>query len=80
MTRDEIVSTLAPVAKRILQIDAFTPETAMETTTSWTSLKHVQLLSAIEKAFSIRIGDADAFRLRSGERILAYLERSLAAK
>ena len=73
MTSQEIYSDLAPIAERVLQIPRFDETTSMYTAPAWDSLKHVQLLSAVERKFGIEISADEAFKLTSAERLVRYL-------
>ena len=77
MTSQEIYSALAPIAEQVLQIPKFDETTSMYTAPVWDSLKHVQLLSAIEKKFDIEINADEAFKLTSAERLVRYLQGAI---
>jgi len=77
MTSQEIYSALAPIAEQVLQIPKFDETTSMYTAPVWDSLKHVQLLSAIEKKFDIEISADEAFKLTSAERLVRYLQGAI---
>ena len=80
MTKLEVLSRLSPLVEQVLEISKFTCETSMDNTGSWTSLRHVRLLSAVERAFGIQIADTEAYRLTSGERLVAYVQQSCSAE
>ena len=77
MTSQEIYATLAPIAQQVLQIPRFDETTSMYTAPMWDSLKHVQLLSAVERKFDIEISADEAFKLTSAERLVRYLQGAL---
>ena len=77
MTLQELYTAVAPVAERVLQISRFDDSVNMTSTPSWDSLKHVQLLSAIEKKFGIEISADEAFKLTSAEKLVRYLHMAL---
>ena len=73
MTLPEIYEAISPVAEETLQIPHFDSTVRMTSTPSWDSLKHVQLLSAIERKLGIEIGAEDAFKLTSADRLVKYV-------
>ena len=77
MTLQEVYTAVAPVAERVLQIPRFDDTVNMTSTPSWDSLKHVQLLSALEKKFGIEISADEAFKLTSAEKLVRYLHTAL---
>jgi len=80
MTIQELYSAVSQVAEQVLQIPKFDDSTNMISTPAWDSLKHVQLLSAIETEFGIEISGDDAFRLTSADRLIQYLHEKLQAE
>jgi len=80
MTIQELYSAVSQVAEQVLQIPKFDDSTNMISTPAWDSLKHVQLLSAIEREFGIEISGDDAFRLTSADRLIQYLHEKLQAE
>ena len=77
MTLDEVYAALSPVAEQVLQIPKFDHTLTMVATPSWDSLKHIQLLSAMEREFGIEIGGDDAFRLTSADKLVRYVHTKL---
>lgn len=77
MTLQELYAAIAPVAQRVLQIPRFDNTVSMTSTPSWDSLRHVQLLSAVEQKFGIEISGDDAFKLTSAEKLVRYLHTTL---
>ena len=77
MTLEEVYAAVSPVAEQILQIPSFDHTLTMMGTPSWDSLRHIQLLSAIEREFGIEIGADDAFRLTSADKLVRYVRARL---
>jgi acyl carrier protein len=77
MTVQELYSVVSPLAEQVLQIAKFDETTNMISTPAWDSLRHIQLLSAVERRFGIEIDGDDAFRLTSAERLIEYLHNRL---
>lgn len=77
MTVQELYSAVSPLAEQVLQIPKFDETTDMISTSAWDSLRHIQLLSAVERKFGIEIEADDAFRLTSAERLIQYLHTKL---
>lgn len=77
MTFQELYEAVAPLAEQVLQIPQFDSSVNMTSTPSWDSLKHVQLLSAIEKKFGIEISAEQAFKLTSADKLVRYLHGTL---
>ena len=77
MTSQELYAAISPLAEKVLQIPQFDCTVNMTSTPSWDSLKHVQLLSAIERKFGIEISGDDAFKLTSAEKLVRYLHNTL---
>lgn len=73
MTRDDIEKRLAPLFVSVLEIQSFSPAIAMNTTPEWDSLKHLELLAALERTFGIQIQFEHAIRLVSVEAIIEAL-------
>lgn len=77
MTIQELYSVVSPLAEQVLQIPKFDESTNMISTPAWDSLKHIQLLSAVERRFGIEIDGDDAFRLTSADKLVEYLHGRL---
>jgi acyl carrier protein len=45
--------------------EAFSAESTPQTVTGWDSLKHIELVMAVEQAFKVRFGAAELATLRS---------------
>ena len=57
-----------------LRLEEVTDETGTATTAAWTSLRHVQLVVAIEKFYGVRLAPREARSVRS----VAHVKRVLA--
>ena len=77
MTLQEIYPAVSVVAEEVLQIAKFDESQTMMATPSWDSLRHIQLLSAIERRFGIEIAGDDAFRLTSADKLVRYIHARL---
>jgi acyl carrier protein len=73
MTREEVSAAVSLLAEQVLQIPTCDHTLTMMSTPSWDSLRHIQLLSAIEREFGIEIGADDAFRLTSADKLVRYV-------
>jgi acyl carrier protein len=73
----ELYAVVSPVAEQVLQIPRFDSTLTMMSTPSWDSLRHVQLLGAIERKFGIEIAGEDAFKLTSADKLVSYLHARL---
>jgi acyl carrier protein len=80
MTVQELYAEVSPIAVEVLQIPHFDSSVTMNSTPEWDSLSHVQLLSAIERKFTIEISADEAFKLTSAEKLVRYLHDTLKAK
>jgi len=58
-----------------LRIEEVTDETGTATTAEWTSMRHLQLVVAIEKSYGVRLDPREARSVRS----VAAVKRVLAA-
>lgn len=77
MTVQELYSVVSPLAEQVLHIPKFDDATDMISTHSWDSLRHIQLLGAIERKFGIEISGDDSFRLTSANKLIQYLHAKL---
>lgn len=80
MTVQELYAEVSPIALEVLQIPHFDSSVTMTSTPEWDSLSHVQLLSAIERKFSIEISADEAFKLTSADKLVRYLHETLKGK
>ncbi|MGA5442874.1 phosphopantetheine-binding protein [Streptomyces griseoincarnatus] len=78
LTEPADLSGLAGLVAEVLEIPAseVTEETGTATTAAWTSLRHVQIVSCVERAYGIRLTAREARRCRS----VGALRAALAAK
>jgi ribulose-bisphosphate carboxylase large chain len=74
LTVQELYAAVGPLAEQVLQIPRFDATTTMSSTPAWDSLKHIQLLGAIERKFGIEISADDSFKLCSADRLIQYLQ------
>ncbi len=74
LTIQELYAAVGPLAEQVLQIPRFDATTTMTSTPAWDSLKHIQLLGAIERKFGIEISADDSFKLCSADRLIQYLQ------
>jgi acyl carrier protein len=77
MTVEALYAVVSPLAEQVLHIPKFDNETSMVSTTSWDSLRHIQLLGAVERKFGIEISGDDSFRLTSADKLIQYLHTRL---
>ena len=80
MTEHELYVQIGQIAAEILQVPQFDSSVNMMSTPEWDSLNHVQLLSAIEKKFSVEITPDEAFKLTSADRLVRYVHGILGEK
>jgi ribulose-bisphosphate carboxylase large chain len=77
MTVEELFALVSPLAEQVLHIPQFDSATNMTSTPSWDSLRHIQLLGAVERKFAIEISGDDSFRLTSADKLVQYLHARL---
>jgi acyl carrier protein len=77
MTLQEVYAAVSPLAEQVLQIPKFDGTLTMLSTPSWDSLRHIQLLSAMERKVGIEIGGDDAFKLTSADKLVRYVHARL---
>lgn len=73
-----IKEKLKTVFVEILELKDFNENLDMENTPEWDSLKHLQLLVAIEKAFQLEIDFQESIKMTSFSRIVGILQTMLA--
>lgn len=66
---------LSIIFSEVLGIAHFSPGIEMEQVAEWDSLKHIQLLAAIEESFGIEIQFEDAITMISGAAIVSKIEQ-----
>lgn len=73
--------TLKQVMATVLQVDAASigPDASMDTIKSWDSLKHMNLVLAVEEEFGVSIPDEDAANITSYPLIVLTLRELLGA-
>ena len=77
MTIEQIYVAVSPIAQKVLRTSNFDSTFSMVATPAWDSLRHIQLLSAIEKEFGFEIDGQDAFKLTSAEKLVQYVHSRL---
>lgn len=70
MVEKQIKSKLSKVFKDILNVTKFDLGLSMDDVQQWDSLKHIQLLSAVEEAFGIELLFEDAIEMISAKSII----------
>jgi len=75
---DQINKQLEKIAKEVFQSKKITLESTMDQIPEWDSLKHIQLIIAIEEEFNITIDFSDTLDMTSmptiREKILKYIK------
>lgn len=77
MTYKQIEHKLAGIFKNALEIDEFHNKLSMENTPEWDSLKHLQLLVAIERNFEIEMAFEDMVWMTTVPAIVQILRKYL---
>lgn len=74
--------TLKQVMATLLNVDAaaISPDASMDTIASWDSLRHMNLVLALEEEFKVSIPDEDAGNITSYKLIKLVLEDLLKGK
>ena len=80
MNNVEILKELIKIFKRILEIQHFSLKSSMENIPEWDSLKHIQLISAIEDNFEIEIDFEDVINMTSIPTIVNIVRNYLEKK
>lgn len=80
MTVEELFAAVAPLAEQVLQIPKFDEMTTMLSTPAWDSLRHIQLLGAIERKFGIEISADASFKLCSADKLIHYVHARIQEK
>ncbi len=75
-------NTLKEVMATVLSIaaDSITEDTSMDTVEAWDSIKHMNLVLAIEEEFGVSIPDEDAANITSYSLIRLVLNEQLKGK
>ncbi|KKP36910.1 MAG: hypothetical protein UR27_C0011G0015 [Candidatus Peregrinibacteria bacterium GW2011_GWA2_33_10] len=69
MTNKQISEKLQKIFFELLEIKNLPPDLSMQNTPEWDSLKHLQLLTEIEKTFNIEIDFRDSLKMTSVKEI-----------
>lgn len=77
MTEKQILDKLAVIFKDALEINYFNPEISMENTPEWDSLRHIQLLVAVEKGFDVEITFEDTLDMTTVSGVVHILKKYL---
>ena len=78
MNDKQVVEILSGVFNETLGIDEFDLSISMDKIQKWDSLKHIQLISSIERAFGIEIQFEDTIEMISGQSILNNIKKYIA--
>ena len=78
MNDKQLVEILSGVFNETLGIEEFDLSISMDKIQKWDSLKHIQLLSSIERAFGIEIQFEDTIEMISGQSILNNIKKYIA--
>ena len=77
LSSDQIAEQLAPVFCGIIEVPSFSMELEMSAVDTWDSLRHIQLMAAIEELFGIEIGFEDAVEMISVRQIIVIIGKYL---
>ena len=80
MNDEHIISTLSEVFNKTLGVNKFELSITMDEVQEWDSLKHIQLLVAIEDAFSIKIPFEAAIEMISVESIIIEIKKYIVSQ
>ena len=73
----ELDEKLVKILKEIFKTNEINSEATMEQIPAWDSMKHFQMVTAVEKEFNIEINISDTFEMASipaiKDKILKYL-------
>jgi len=78
MNDKQLVGILSGIFNETLGIDEFDLSISMDKIQKWDSLKHIQLISSIERAFGIEIQFEDTIEMISGQSILNNIKKYIA--
>ena len=70
---DALTQQVVQIAKKVLNDPTIDEKSTVGKPSSWNSLKHVQLITSIEKEFQIKVGGAKLAQLISIAAILDFL-------
>ena len=77
MNDEHINRKLSKIFNDILSVKEFKLSLTMDKIEEWDSLKHIQLLLAIDDAFGIEIQFEDAIEMISGKSILKKIKKHI---
>ena len=75
MTLKEVMATVLGIS-----VDSINDETNMDTVASWDSIRHMDLVLAIEEEFGVSVPDEDAANITSYPLIKLVLDEALKGK
>ena len=75
MTDEQIIEKMSDIFSKTFSINKFTLSVTMDEVPEWDSLKHIQLLSSIEKAFRIELQFEDTIEMITGKSILTIIKK-----
>jgi acyl carrier protein len=78
MTEDTLKDVMATVLE--IAADSINDDTSMDTVEAWDSIKHMNLVRAIEEEFGVSIPDEDAANITSYPLIRLVLNEQLKGK
>jgi acyl carrier protein len=78
MTEDTLKDVMATVLE--IAADSISDDTSMDTVEAWDSIKHMNLVLAIEEEFGVSIPDEDAANITSYPLIRLVLNEQLKGK
>jgi acyl carrier protein len=78
MTEDTLKDVMATVLE--IAADSINDDTSMDTVEAWDSIKHMNLVLAIEEEFGVSIPDEDAANITSSPLIRLVLNEQLKGK
>ncbi|HWV18537.1 MAG TPA: acyl carrier protein [Rhodocyclaceae bacterium] len=72
MSRDQVQSEILAILNAVLKREA-TPDSSRKNLPQWDSLKHVEIIFAVEDAFGVQFSEEELFELDSVENIAASI-------
>jgi acyl carrier protein len=81
MTRDEISSRVKDALARVLKapVESIAEDASQMNLADWDSVKHMNVVLALENDFDIEFGDAELPNLNSVPKLVEAVERHIAA-
>lgn len=82
MPEPEIIKQIESVVAEVLGLETLTlsPDTTAESVEGWDSLAHIQIVVALERAFSIRFNAAELIDYQNVGALADGIQRKLAGK